>query len=115
MAQAVKGQPTMQEACVWFLTQEDLLQKEKTTHSNILAWRIPWTEAPGGLQSMGSQRAGHDRVTKTHTHPTAETNMPPYFDFIIFILIIKTTYLKVIALFRLKCYYLSQTLKRHIP
>ena len=39
---------------------EDPLEKEMATHSNILAWRIPWTEEPGGLQTMGSQRAGHD-------------------------------------------------------
>ena len=47
---------------MWFqsLCREDLLEEEMTTHSSILAWRIPWTEEPGGLQSMGSQRAGHD-------------------------------------------------------
>ena len=47
----------------WFdpcLGQEDSLEKEMATHSNILAWRIPWTEEPGRLQSMGSQRVGHD-------------------------------------------------------
>ena len=44
-----------------------LLEKEMATHSNILAWRIPWTEEPGGLQSMVSQRAGHDWVTNTHS------------------------------------------------
>ena len=42
------------------LGQEDLLEKEMGSHSNILAWRISWTEEPGGLKSMGSQRAGHD-------------------------------------------------------
>ena len=42
------------------LGREDSLEKEMATHSNILAWRIPWTEEPGGLQSMGSQRIGHD-------------------------------------------------------
>ena len=42
------------------LGQEDSLEKEMATHSSILAWRIPWTEEPGGLQSMGSQRVGHD-------------------------------------------------------
>ena len=47
------------------------LEEEMVTHSNILAWEIPWTEEPGGLQSVGSQRFGHDLVTKhtyTHTH-----------------------------------------------
>ena len=45
---------------VHFLGQEDLLEEEMAAHSNILAWRIPWTEEPGGLQSMGSQRVRHD-------------------------------------------------------
>ena len=44
-----------------------LLEKEVATHSSILAWRIPWTEAPGGLQSMGSQRVGQDSVAITHS------------------------------------------------
>ena len=43
--------------------QEDPLEKEKATHSSILAWRIPWTEEPGGIQSMGSQRFGHNRLS----------------------------------------------------
>ena len=49
----------MQETWVPFLGQEDPLEKEAATHSTILAWRIPWTEEPGRLQSMGSQRVGH--------------------------------------------------------
>ena len=57
MAQTVKHLPTVQ---VQSLGQEDLLEKEMTTHSSILAWKIPWTEEPGRLQSMGSQRVGHD-------------------------------------------------------
>ena len=56
----VKHLPTMQETWVQSLGWEDLLEKEMATHSSILAWRIPWTEDPGGLQSMGSQRVGHD-------------------------------------------------------
>ena len=60
MAQKVKHLPTMWETRVQSLGQEDLLEKEMATHSNILAWKIPWTEEPGGLQSMGSQRVGHD-------------------------------------------------------
>ena len=44
------------------------MEKEMATHSNIFAWRIPWTVEPGGLQSVGSQRVGHDRATHTHTH-----------------------------------------------
>ena len=50
----------MQETWVEFLNQEDSLEKEIATHSSVLAWRIPWTEEPGGLQSLGSQRVRHD-------------------------------------------------------
>ena len=60
---AVKNPPAMQviqEMWVQFLSQEDLLEEGKATHSSILALRIPWTEEPGVLQSMGSQRVGHD-------------------------------------------------------
>ena len=60
MAQTVKHLPTMPETQIQSLVQEDLLQKEMETHSSILAWKIPWTEEPGGLQSMGLQRVGHD-------------------------------------------------------
>ena len=60
MAQLVKNLPAMQEIQVQSLGWEDLLEKEMATHSSILAWRIPWTEDPGGLQSMGSQRVRHD-------------------------------------------------------
>ena len=59
MAQTVKNLPAVQETWVRFLGQEDPLEKAMATHSSILAWRIPWTEEPDGLQSMGSQRAGH--------------------------------------------------------
>ena len=55
----------MQESWVGSLGGEDLLEKGMVTYSSILIWRIPWTEEPGGLQSMGSQRIGHDRVTFT--------------------------------------------------
>ena len=55
----VKRLPTMQETCVQSLGREDL-GKEMATHSSILAWKIPWTEEPGRLESMGLQRAGHD-------------------------------------------------------
>ena len=60
MAQMVKCLPAMQETWVQFLGREDTLEKEMATHSNTLAWKIPWTEQPGRLQSMGSQRVGHD-------------------------------------------------------
>ena len=60
VAQMVKHLPTMQETWVRSLGWEDLLEKEMATHSSILAWRIPWTEEPVGLQFMGSQRVGHN-------------------------------------------------------
>ena len=60
MAQRVKRLPAMQETQVQSLGWEDPLEKEMVTHSSILAWKIPWTEEPGRLQSMGSQRVGHD-------------------------------------------------------
>ena len=56
----VKNLPAMQETQVRTLGQKDPLEKEMATHSSILAWEIPWTEEPEGLQSMGSQRVGHD-------------------------------------------------------
>ena len=56
----VKNQPAVQETGVLTLGQEDPLEKGMATYSSILAWRIPQTEEPGGLQSMGSQRIGHD-------------------------------------------------------
>ena len=60
MAQMVKNLPAMQETQVQPQGQEDPLEKGKATCSGFLAWRITWTEEPGGIQSMGSQRVGHD-------------------------------------------------------
>ena len=60
VAQLVKNLPAVQETRVQSLGWEDLLEKEMATHSSVLAWRIPWMEEPGGVQSMGSQRVGHD-------------------------------------------------------
>ena len=60
VAPMVKNLPIVQETRVQSLAREDPLEKGMATHSSILAWRIPWTEEPGRLQSMGSQRAGHD-------------------------------------------------------
>ena len=56
----VTNLPAVQETRVRSLGQEDPLEKEMVTHSSVLAWEIPWTEEPGRLQSMGSQRVGHD-------------------------------------------------------
>ena len=60
VAQMVKCLSTMQETRVRSLGQEDPLEKEMAPHSSTLAWKIPWTEEPGRLQSMGSQRVGHE-------------------------------------------------------
>jgi len=60
VAQAVKHLPTMRKTWVQSLGWEVPLKKEMATHSSILAWKIPWTERPGRLQSMGSQKVGHD-------------------------------------------------------
>ena len=68
VVQMVKNLPAMQETQIQSLGQEDPLEKEKATQSSILAWRIPWTEEPGRLQSMGSQRIRHDGATNTYTY-----------------------------------------------
>ena len=68
MAQTVKNLTAMQEAQVWSLGQEDHLEKEMATHFSVLAWRIPWVEKLGGLQSRGSQRVGHNSATNTLKH-----------------------------------------------
>ena len=60
VAQTVKNLPAVWETQVGSLGQEDPLEKEMATHSSLLAWKIPWTEEPSKLQSMGSQRVGHD-------------------------------------------------------
>ena len=65
VVQMVKNLPAMQETQVQSLGQKDPLEKGMTTHSSILAWTVPWTEEPSGLQSMGLQRCGHDWVTNT--------------------------------------------------
>ena len=67
VAQMVKNPPTMQDTWVWSLGRDDPLEKGMTLHSSIPAWRIPWTEEAGGLQSMGLQRVRHDRATSTFT------------------------------------------------
>ena len=64
MAQMVKHLSTVWETWVQSLGQEDLLEKEMATHSSILAWKIPWAEEPGRLQSMGLQRVRHDQAKK---------------------------------------------------
>ena len=68
VAQIVKTLPAIQDTWVWALGLEDPLEKGKATYSSILAWKIPWSEEPGRLQSMGLQRVGHDWVINTFTY-----------------------------------------------
>ena len=71
----VKYHLPVQETWVRSLGWEDPQEKEMTTHSSILAWIIPWTEKPGGLQFMGSQRVGHNWVTNTFIFPCMESTL----------------------------------------
>ena len=71
MVEQLKNPSVMQESpetWVWSLGQEDSLEKKMATHSSILAWKIPWTEEPGGLQYMGLQRVRHDWARGTHVY-----------------------------------------------
>ena len=68
MAQRLKHLPGMWETLVRFLGWEDALEKRMATYSSTLAWRIPWKEEPGRLQSMGSQRVRQDLATSLHFH-----------------------------------------------
>ena len=82
VAQMVKNLPAMQENQVWSLGQEDPLEKGMATHSSVLAWRIPWTEESGRLQSMGSQESDMTELlsmrmhTQTHTHTHTSLVVP---------------------------------------
>ena len=69
IAQSVKNLPAMQKTWVQFLGQKNPLEKEMAIHSSALAWKIPWAEEPGGLQSMGSQKVRHN---STAQHSTAQ-------------------------------------------
>ena len=77
VSQLVKNPPAMQETLLQFPGWEDPLEKGKATHSSILAWRIPLMEEPGGLQSMGLQRVGHNRATFTFTFTSHRTWTQP--------------------------------------
>ena len=76
VALMVKTLPAMQETWVQSLGWEDPMEKEKATHFSILAWRIPWTEEPGELQSVGWQRAGHNQKTNTFTFAKSRLSLP---------------------------------------
>ena len=81
VAQTVKNLPAMQKTWVRSLDQEDPLENGVTTHSSVLAWEIPWTEKPGGLQAVGAPRIGHGWATNslTLTLPTLVWNMESEF------------------------------------
>ena len=74
VVQRVKSLPVMQEMLVQTLSHENPLEEGKATHCRILAWRIPWTEETGGLQSIGSQTVGHDWATNTQLCQTEIPN-----------------------------------------
>ena len=74
VAQMMKNLPAVQETQVQSLSREDPLEKETATHSSILAWKIPWKEEPGGLQSMESQRIGHNLAAKQQQLSDTETS-----------------------------------------
>ena len=76
VTQVVKNLPMVQEMRVQSLGRGDPLEKGMATHSSILAWRIPWTEEPGRLHSIGSQRAGHDWVTSSSLWGTCSASLP---------------------------------------
>ena len=81
VAHMVKCLPTMQDTQVWSLGWEDPLEKEMATHSSTLAWKIPWTEEPGRLQPMGSQRVGPNWVTSLFTPPIIISKLSVILDF----------------------------------
>ena len=72
VAQTVKNLPAMQETQVWSPSREDPLEKEMATHSSIFAWEIPWTEEPGGLQSMGSQELDMTELLNNNKNSIAQ-------------------------------------------
>ena len=78
VAQMVNSLPAMLESQVWSLGREDPLEKGMATHSSILAWRIPWTEEPGGLQSMRLQRVGYKWSTKINIEERGKRNRPSF-------------------------------------
>ena len=73
MAQMVKNLPSVQKTQIRSLGQEDPLEKKMAAHSSILAWENPWTEEPGGLQSMGVTRVGHDLATNKQSNVTRQS------------------------------------------
>ena len=76
MELVVKNLPAVQEMQIWSLSREDPLEEGMATHSSILAWKIPWTEEPGGVQFMGPQKVRHDwALEHTYTHRRLTLNL----------------------------------------
>ena len=75
----------MQETQVRSLDREDHLEEDMATHPRILAWKIPWTEEPGGLQSMGSQRIGHDLATNQCSDAKSNSNLVPFLNHTVYV------------------------------
>ena len=75
VAHMIRSLLAVQETWVWSLGWEDPLEECMAIHSSVLSWRIPWTEKPGELQSMGSHRVGHDWATNTHTHARVDRSI----------------------------------------
>ena len=102
VAQAAKNLPAMQETCARCLDQEELLEKGMATHSSILAWRIPWTEEPGGLQSMGRKELNMTEQLTLYFHRQCNARKGVLISCGIFILIkcSLTSSLKILSLLR---------------
>ena len=108
VAQMVKRLPGMQETWVRFLGQEDPLEKEMAIHSSTLAWKIPWTEEPDRLQSMGSQRVRHNWATSLHF--THAHKVRTHFCINLFNLLIIGSYCVYWEEFMLSCSVVSESL-----
>jgi len=110
VAQKVKRLPTMWETRIQSLGREDLLEKEMATHSSTLAWKIPWTEEPSGLQSMGSQRVRHDWATSLYFYKNVGTKSPKSYWFLFFQDILLPILFTLFMYLYLNTFYLSYLL-----
>ena len=95
-----KNLPAVQETWVWYLGQKDPLEKETATYCSILAWRVPWTEDPGGLQSIGSQRVGHNWATNTFISDIIE-----YLSFSVWLISLNIRFCRSILLWKMAIFH----------
>ena len=109
VAQTVKNLPAMQKTWVRSLDREDPLENGVTTHSSVLAWEIPWTEKPGGLQAVGSPRTGHGWATNSLilTLPTLVCNMESEFR--------KFLFFCVLAPLTISCFWCPKKSMEYLP